>query len=99
MIADPANEVFLSAASVWEAAVKNAAGRLSTPTPLVDAARAAGLLELRIRWNHGERAALLSPVHHDLFDRMLAAQALEEGLVLATRDSVIQRYAVPTLAA
>jgi PIN domain nuclease of toxin-antitoxin system len=98
-IADGANEVFLSAASVWEAAIKVAAGRLSTPTSIEESSAADGIAELPIRWLHAVRAASL-PVHHaDPFDRMLIAQALEESMVLATRDPLIRQYAVATLLA
>ena len=98
-VEDPENDVFLSAASVWEAAVKTASGRLRLDAPLVPSAREAGMVELSVTWSHAERAASLPPVHGDLFDRMLVAQALEEGLVLVTRDPAIQQYAVPTLSA
>jgi PIN domain nuclease of toxin-antitoxin system len=96
LIADGGNDVFLSAASVWEAAIKTAAGRLVTPTPIDEAAPTAGLRELTINWTHCRRAAALPPLHRDPFDRMLVAQALEEGLVLVTRDPLVQQYAVPT---
>ena len=50
-------------------------------------------------WDHAGRAASLPLLHSDPFDRMLVAQALEEGLVLVTRDPAIQQYTVPTLPA
>jgi PIN domain nuclease of toxin-antitoxin system len=98
-IADDANEVFLSAASVWEAAIKASAGRLSTPTSIEEAAAEAGVAELAIGWEHARRAADLPPLHRDPFDRMLVAQALQEGMVVATRDPLVRQYAVPTLPA
>jgi PIN domain nuclease of toxin-antitoxin system len=81
---------------VWEAAIKVAAGRLSTPTPLEHAARASRIRELPIQWAHARRAADLPFLHRDPFDRMLVAQALEEGLVLMTRDPLVEQYAVST---
>jgi PIN domain nuclease of toxin-antitoxin system len=96
-IADGANDVFLSAASVWEAAIKVAAGRLSTPSPLAVAAKAGRIRELPISWDHARRAADLPGLHRDPFDRMLVAQALEEGLVLMTRDPLVEQYAVSTM--
>jgi PIN domain nuclease of toxin-antitoxin system len=84
---------------VWEAAVKAAAGRLRTPSPLEEAAVASGMRELAIRWSHARRAAALPMLHRDPFDRMLVAQALEESLVLMTRDPLVQQYAVSTLQA
>jgi PIN domain nuclease of toxin-antitoxin system len=98
-IADPSNETFVSAASVWEAAIKTAAGRLTTPTPLIEAAPVAGLIELPVRWGHAVRAASLPLLHRDPFDRMLVAQAIEHGMLLLTRDPVVQQYAAPTMAA
>lgn len=98
-IADGANDVFLSAASVWEAAIKAQAGRLSTPTPIDEAAADAGLRELPIGWKHARRAAALPALHQDPFDRMLVGQALEEGLTLITRDPLVSQYPVSTIPA
>jgi PIN domain nuclease of toxin-antitoxin system len=98
-IADGANDVFLSAASVWEAAIKVATGRLSTPTPIEEAAADAGIAELPVRWKHARRTAVLPTLHRDPFDRMLVAQALEETLVLMTRDPLVRQYAVSTMPA
>jgi PIN domain nuclease of toxin-antitoxin system len=98
-IADGTNEVFLSAASVWQAAIKVAAGRLSTPTTIDEAAVDAGLVELPIQWRHALRAAALPELHRDPFDRMLVAQALEEKLVLLTGDPRVRQYAVSTMPA
>ena len=98
-IEDGLNEVFLSAASVWEASIKAAAGRLAAPTPIEEAATDAGIAELPVRWAHARRAAELPDLHRDPFDRMLVAQALEEGLVLLTRDPLVRQYPVATAAA
>jgi PIN domain nuclease of toxin-antitoxin system len=91
--------VFVSAVSVWEAAVKVAAGRLRMPIGLDQAAVAAGFAELPFGWNHARRAAALPPLHGDPFDRMLVAQALEGGMVLVTRDRAVRQYEVPTILA
>jgi len=98
-MADGRNLLALSAVSVWEAAIKAAAGKLDLPEPLLDAARAAGMEELVISGRHAVRAAGLPPLHRDPFDRMLIAQALEEGFVIVTRDALVRRYAVATLPA
>ena len=84
---------------MWEAAIKIAAGRLSTPAPIEKAAADAGIRELPIHWGHAQRAAALPALHRDPFDRMLIAQSLEEGLVLMTRDPLVRQYAVSTLPA
>ncbi len=82
---------------MWEAAIKVAAGRLSTPASLDEAAVEAGIRELAITWRHARRASALPALHRDPFDRMLVGQALEEGLVLITRDPLVQQYRVPTI--
>ena len=100
-IADPANDVFLSAVSAWEIAVKNALGRLPLPqssATLVPDLRARHRIdELPL----DERAALtvaqLPELHRDPFDRMLICQAIMGGLTLVTPDSLITQYPVPTL--
>jgi PIN domain nuclease of toxin-antitoxin system len=98
-IADPANRIFVSAASIWEIVIKQRAGRLSfTGSPSQAVARN-GFLPLPISGEHAEAAAALPPIHQDPFDRILIAQALVRGLVLATADTAIKRYAVPQLSA
>jgi PIN domain nuclease of toxin-antitoxin system len=59
----------------------------------------AGLDEMEINVSHAQTTASLPLIHGDPFDRMLIAQALTEGLVLATRDRTIMRYDVPVLEA
>jgi PIN domain nuclease of toxin-antitoxin system len=99
LVADGSNDAYLSSVSLWETAIKAQAGRLDTPTPTEHAARDAGFLELPVRWAHALRAATLPPLHRDPFDRMLVAQALEDNLVLLTRDPVVRQYTVATVAA
>jgi PIN domain nuclease of toxin-antitoxin system len=93
------NVAYLSAASVWEWALKRAAGRIATPDDMVEGASRASFEPLSVTWAHGQRAAALPTIHADPFDRMLVAQAISEGLVLVTRDRTIPRYDVVTLAA
>lgn len=98
-ISDGSNEIFVSAASIWEVAIKRSTGRLVIPMPLTSTMTKAGIAELPIRWNHVRRVARLPDHHRDPFDRMLVAQALEERLVIVTRDPLVSRYAAPTIAA
>lgn len=98
-IDDPDNEVFLSAASVWELGIKAAAGRLDLPHDLVVRAVAEGLQPLPIDLDHAAEAASLPRLHGDSFDRMLIAQSRVEGLVLLTNDRVIASYDVRVLPA
>jgi PIN domain nuclease of toxin-antitoxin system len=98
-IADPNNQVMVSAVSIWEAEMKAAAGRLRLGRNLARESEVHGFEQLAITFAHAARAAYL-PVHHrDPFDRMLAAQAELEGLTLVTRDSVLARYGVAVLKA
>jgi PIN domain nuclease of toxin-antitoxin system len=98
---DPANEVFLSAASAWEIAVKHRLGRLPLPEPpdaFVPAQRAAhGIAALAIDEEAALHVAKLPDLHRDPFDRMLVAQALVGGLVLLTPDEAIRQYPARTL--
>ena len=96
-IADPAERVLISAASVWEIGIKQALGKLETPGSILPAIHEEGFEELSISWQHAELAARL-PVHHkDPFDRILIAQAKLEGLTLVTADSHIEAYGVAIL--
>jgi PIN domain nuclease of toxin-antitoxin system len=101
-IRDPANEVYLSVASVWEAVIKYALGKL--PLPEAPAEYLPRQREAhRIAPLPVEEAALLHlaslpPLHRDPFDRILIAQALQHGLRLVTVDDAVRAYPVPLLA-
>lgn len=97
VIADPANEVFVSAASGWEAAIKAVLGKLELPGPLDAVVEEEGFTHLPISFFHGEQAGSLPPHHRDPFDRMLVAQAQAEGLTVVTADPDIAAYGVRTL--
>ena len=96
-LADSANDVFVSAASIWETLIKVNTGRMTTEVRIDDAAASSGFVELPITWAHSRRSAELPLLHRDPFDRMLVGQAIEEGLVLVTRDPLVQQYPVPTM--
>lgn len=98
-IADPRNEVFVSAITGWEIAVKRAQGRISAPDNLGTVIEDRGFTHLPLTFRHAEQAGNLPMHHRDPFDRFLVAQAQIEGLVLVTRDARIRLYDVPTLAA
>jgi PIN domain nuclease of toxin-antitoxin system len=98
-VTSPENEVTVSAASVWEVAIKQALGRLDVPREFLAALRNAGFTPLPVTWEHGFAAGSLPPHHRDPFDRMLVAQARLEGLTVVTRDPIFARYDVPVLAA
>ncbi|MFD3403497.1 type II toxin-antitoxin system VapC family toxin [Kribbella sp. NPDC058693] len=92
-------DVYVSAASVWELSIKQAAGKIKLPDDLREWIERGGLSELPISMAHADVAGRLPPIHRDPFDRMLVAQALVERLTLVTRDELIQRYDVPILEA
>ena len=90
-----ADEVFISAASIWEIAIKHGLGHGDMPISSAQALRAfsdAGYALLNIRPEHAVAVARLAAIHSDPFDRMLVAQALEEPLTLITRDALVASY-------
>ena len=92
---------FLSLASLWELSLKVAAGRLqgtgSTIGNLQQASLQQGIMILPITYEHIVRVESL-PLHHaDPFDRLLVAQALEEGLAVLTADRALSRYPAPVV--
>ncbi len=96
-IADPDNEMFVSIASAWELWIKHAKKPIA---PIFDggarafalAAQQSGIAPLDISLEHAAAAARLAGPHRDPFDRMLAAQAMHEGLILVTHDDIFSRY-------
>ena len=98
-IADPRNDVFVSAITGWEIAVKRAKGRLTAPDNLETLVAERGFTHLPLTFHHAEQAGNLPMHHRDPFDRFLVAQAQAEGLALVTRDVRIPLYGVRTLAA
>ncbi len=98
-IADPRNDVFVSAITGWEIAVKRAKGRMTAPDNLSGMIEEKGFTHLPLTFHHAEQAGKLPMHHRDPFDRFLVAQAQAEDLVLVTRDRYIPRYDVRTMAA
>lgn len=90
---ESADEIFVSAASIWEVAIKARLGRIEAdPTELAAAIEPSGFLELPITARHAAGVAHLALHHHDPFDRLLVAQALAEPLRLLTADEQLARY-------
>lgn len=94
-----ADVVHVSAASVWEIAIKRAKGRLSVPDDLMERVAQAGFEALSVTLEHGWLAGSLPRLHDDPFDRVIVAQAIAEGLTIATSDRRMRDYGVPVLAA
>ncbi len=91
-ISDPANRVFVSAASVWEIGIKRRTGKLSFSGSAFEAIGRNGFVELPISGRDAEAASALDWVHTDPFDRLLVAQARAGSMTLATVDRAIQRF-------
>jgi PIN domain nuclease of toxin-antitoxin system len=99
-VTDPDHDIVVSAASIWEAAIKRAVGKLRFETPvLLDTLRRGGLRVLPITAEHALAAGDLPRHHDDPFDRMLVAQAMAEGLTLVTRDARLRAYQVAIIEA
>jgi len=100
-IEDPRNDVFLSAASVWEIAIKRRLGKLALPEPV--GAYVARRLEsdpvtpLAVSHGHAAGVETLEPLHRDPFDRVLVVQARHEGFRLLTVDDQVLAYGSPTI--
>lgn len=103
LVKDEANDVLLSAASVWEICDKAAAGTLTlTGTPqaqLPGYMRRSGVQPLPITAEHVLRAASLPPHHSDPIDRMLVAQAQAEQLTIVSADEWVAAYEVESIKA
>lgn len=89
-IEDASNEVWFSAASAWELAIKVRSGKLKVDVDrLVNRLRENGVSLLGIGIDHAIAAGELDWTHRDPFDRMLVAQARRQRMLLATRDQAI----------
>ncbi len=90
---ESASEVYVSAASVWEVAIKSALGKLDgDPETFYRAIDAFAFRELAITGMHTLAVARLPPIHKDPFDRLLIAQAMTEPLLLLTADETLAAY-------
>lgn len=94
---DEANEIVVSAATVWEIAIKRAIGKLRFDRPIVTAVLALGFEILPVAGAHAEHAGGLPSHHNDPFDRLIIAQAYLEGMVLGTQDRSMLPYGIATL--
>lgn len=98
---DSTNDVYLSAVSAWEIAVKHVIGRLPLPEPpeqFVPRERSRhGIETLALDEASTLQLSKLPALHRDPFDRMLICQSITHGLVLATSDPEIARYPIRTL--
>lgn len=93
-LGDDAGQILLSAAVVWEVAIKRSLGKLDIPEDFAPTVLAAGAQSLPISLDHAAAVEGLPWHHRDPFDRMLVAQAACEGAALASNDEALRPYGV-----
>lgn len=95
---NPANTILLSVVSVWEMIIKLQMGKLTVGGPLANLVRhhqqVNGLQILPVTLDHVLQIENLPALHKDPFDRLLIAQAKEEGAVLLSADALLAQYPV-----
>jgi PIN domain nuclease of toxin-antitoxin system len=96
-LSDATSLVLLSAAVVWEVAIKRSLGKLDTPDDFAPTLLGAGALALPVGLDHAAAVAELPWHHRDPFDRLLVAQAAIERAVLVTGDRAFHAYGVPVV--
>ena len=87
-----ASEIFVSAASAWEAAIKSSLGKLRMDVPFEDAVELNQFSKLPVLFAHAAALVELPSHHNDPFDRMIIAQARAEKLTVVTHDVVFKPY-------
>ena len=101
LIEDLGNERYLSVASVWEITIKSSLGRLTVPAPPSALIRehvwTNAINLLSIKPEHLDTLHNLPYFHKDPFDRLLIAQAIQEGAVLLTKDKAFSAYNVQVM--
>jgi PIN domain nuclease of toxin-antitoxin system len=96
-LSDKTDEVLLSAAVVWEVAIKRSLGKLEAPPDFGPTLRDAGVRELPITLVHAAAAEQLPWHHRDPFDRMLVAQATVENAAIVSADERLRAYGVDVI--
>ena len=95
ILQDSENVFYVSSASIWEVAIKHSARPDEIPVTaeqMVRFCRNSGIWELPVQFKHSQTVSSLPPHHNDPFDRMLVAQAREEGLSLLSHDRRLPPY-------
>jgi PIN domain nuclease of toxin-antitoxin system len=98
LIEDPENAIYLSAASVWEMAIKVSLGKLEMPAPFTDFVNEQlhenSITLLEIKTSHAGIVATLPFHHRDPFDRLIIAQSQSEAFPIIGRDEIFDRYGI-----
>jgi len=92
-----ADEVYVSAVTAWEIAIKSALGKITARGTVADAIADYGFSPLPVTIEHADAVGSLPPHHRDPFDRLLTVQARIEELTLITRDPAFRPYGVKVL--
>ena len=92
IISDTDNEIYISCATIWEIAIKEALGKLKIDVNMSEIIQACGFIELKISASCAYSTKKLPLIHKDPFDRMLISQAIEKDLTLISADSYINKY-------
>ena len=93
LILEPDNEIYVSAASIWEIAIKEALGQIQVdPSLLVASIAESGFRELPVTARHAIETGKLPPHHRAPFDRLLVAQCRVEPMYLLTHDRLLAAY-------
>jgi PIN domain nuclease of toxin-antitoxin system len=94
-ILDGYDKVYVSQATFWEIAIKQTTGKLNlskTSYKLAEICKAEDIEILPLELAHFERLKQLPMIHKDPFDRIIIASAIEEGLIILTKDDAIRKY-------
>ena len=96
-LTDDSNQKLLSAAVVWEVAIKRSLGKLKAPEGFAAAMLSGGAQAIPVTVDHAAAVERLPWHHRDPFDRVLIAQAAIEGATLVSRDQALATYGVPVI--
>lgn len=94
LLRNPEHNIYVSAASVWEASIKQSIGKLKVPANLNEGIRQVGFFMLEITAEDAWQAGQLPYHHRDPFDRMLVAQALNRNWQILTDEKLFTQYGV-----
>ena len=92
IITDGSNQIYVSSATIWEIAIKEALGKLEVDANLDHAIEENGFVELKVSAICANATKKLEQIHRDPFDRMLIAQAIKGDMTLITVDGYIVQY-------
>ncbi|MGH2843371.1 MAG: type II toxin-antitoxin system VapC family toxin, partial [Solirubrobacteraceae bacterium] len=96
-LSDDTNRVLLSAAVIWEVAIKRSLGKLQAPAGFAPTLLSSGAQPLQITLDHAAAVEGLPWHHRDPFDRMLVAQALTEAATIISQDDRLRAYGAPLI--